>query len=298
MALQTSGAISINDIHVEAGGSSGSSVTINDTDVRALISKASGAASNFGEWYGASAGFVFTISSNVANANLRTLAVAAGWNQSSHVKAIVANGVYLYSTSTSNYGLTINGSWPSGVWLENDGFIAGKGGNGGQGCGLAFPSSQGNLGGSAGTAGGPALYVNTAVTIDNKRIVGGGGGGGGGGGSLVSGAVSPNAFICGGGGGGGRSNGSSGSGGTSGGWGTPGGSQGSNGSLSAAGSGGASGGQNPGYASRPGGAGGNYGYAGAAGPNGGKNGGGAGACTSGNSYITWWSTGTRNGTLG
>jgi len=54
MALQTSGAISLNDIHVEAGGSSGSSATINDTDIRGLISKGSGAASTFSEWYGAS----------------------------------------------------------------------------------------------------------------------------------------------------------------------------------------------------------------------------------------------------
>lgn len=54
MALQTSGAISLNEIHVEAGGSSGSSATINDTDIRALISKNSGAVMAFGEWYGAS----------------------------------------------------------------------------------------------------------------------------------------------------------------------------------------------------------------------------------------------------
>ena len=54
MALQNSGAISLNDIHVEAGGSSGSSATINDTDIRALISKGSGASMSFNEWYGAS----------------------------------------------------------------------------------------------------------------------------------------------------------------------------------------------------------------------------------------------------
>ena len=55
MALQTSGAISLNDLHVEAGGASGTSATINDTDIRAIISKASGAAMSFSEWYGASA---------------------------------------------------------------------------------------------------------------------------------------------------------------------------------------------------------------------------------------------------
>ena len=54
MALQTSGAISLNNIHVEAGGSSGTSATINDTDIRGLIGKGSGAQSSFSEFYGAS----------------------------------------------------------------------------------------------------------------------------------------------------------------------------------------------------------------------------------------------------
>lgn len=54
MALQTSGAISLNDIHVEAGGTSGTTCSINDSDIRALIGKASGATMSFSEWYGAS----------------------------------------------------------------------------------------------------------------------------------------------------------------------------------------------------------------------------------------------------
>ena len=55
MALQSSGAISLNDIHIEAGGSSGTQCSINDSDIRALISKSSGATMSFSEWYGASA---------------------------------------------------------------------------------------------------------------------------------------------------------------------------------------------------------------------------------------------------
>lgn len=54
MALQTSGTISLNDIHIEAGGSSGTNASINDVDIRGLISKASGATMSFNEWYGAS----------------------------------------------------------------------------------------------------------------------------------------------------------------------------------------------------------------------------------------------------
>lgn len=55
MALQTSGAISLNDIHIEAGGTSGSQAAINDADIRDMISKASGSQMSFNEWYGASA---------------------------------------------------------------------------------------------------------------------------------------------------------------------------------------------------------------------------------------------------
>ena len=37
MALQSSGAISLDDMHVELGESSGTTVSINDSDVRGLI---------------------------------------------------------------------------------------------------------------------------------------------------------------------------------------------------------------------------------------------------------------------
>ena len=37
MALPSSGAISLNQMHVEVGGSSGSTCTINDSDIRGLI---------------------------------------------------------------------------------------------------------------------------------------------------------------------------------------------------------------------------------------------------------------------
>lgn len=56
MALQTSGQISLNDLHVEAGGSSGSQVSLNDADVRDMIDKSSGAQSSISEYYGATSG--------------------------------------------------------------------------------------------------------------------------------------------------------------------------------------------------------------------------------------------------
>ena len=56
MPLPSSGAISLNQIHIEAGGSSGTQASINDADIRALIGKGSGVQMSFSEWYGASAG--------------------------------------------------------------------------------------------------------------------------------------------------------------------------------------------------------------------------------------------------
>lgn len=52
--IPTSGAISLNQMHTEVNGTSGSIVSINDADIRALISKGSGATMSFNEWYGAS----------------------------------------------------------------------------------------------------------------------------------------------------------------------------------------------------------------------------------------------------
>jgi hypothetical protein len=69
MALQTSGAISLNDLHVEAGGGSGSTATVNDSDIRGMIGKSSGAQASFSEYYGASSALYSATVSIPANAN-------------------------------------------------------------------------------------------------------------------------------------------------------------------------------------------------------------------------------------
>lgn len=55
MAVPSSGAISLNDFHVEAGGTSGTQAGMNDADIRALIGKGASTQMGFNEWYGASA---------------------------------------------------------------------------------------------------------------------------------------------------------------------------------------------------------------------------------------------------
>ena len=65
MALPSSGAISLNQMHIEAGGTTGTTASLNDSDIRGLIGKASGVAMSFSEWYGASAGWSPTMTVGV-----------------------------------------------------------------------------------------------------------------------------------------------------------------------------------------------------------------------------------------
>ena len=53
MAVPESGAISLNDLHVEAGGSSGTTVSFNDADIRDMRQKGSGGQASLNEYYGA-----------------------------------------------------------------------------------------------------------------------------------------------------------------------------------------------------------------------------------------------------
>jgi hypothetical protein len=304
MALPLSGTISLSQVNVELGVLASAIRSLNDSTTRTLFNKASGQIS-LSDGYGKANEFILTISSNQTNANLRTLAVNAGWNQTSIVIATINSGVYVSSNSTGTPALTVNGSWPGGVQLINNGFIVGRGGNGGNGAtSTPFPGiGQPQLrAGSAGEAGGLALSAGVAVSISNNGTIGGGGGGGGGGGSTfgeTGGVVGPAA--AGGPGGGGIGISSGGTTPSTEGWGGQFGTA-SGGTLTAAGAG----------LSFSGGTGGTGGGYGSSGGNGTKNtltadtiffsadgypGGAAGAAVSGNSNITWLATGTRLGSI-
>ena len=104
MALQTSGPISLNDIHVEAGGTSGTSATINDADIRGLtaasgytIPTGSGTAIDFGDFYGASALSAMTTTNYMRQASSGTTQFA-GYSEKVTTAGIVFNvggGFYL-----------------------------------------------------------------------------------------------------------------------------------------------------------------------------------------------------------
>ena len=309
MPLPSSGTITLTQIQTEFGGSAptnlteyyrgGAYVTSNNTNV-----PTSGAI-GLTNFYGATRQFAFTISSNQVNANLRALAVSAGWDQSAPLVATVASGVYINSNNTGVPALTVNGSFPAGVQLVNNGVIVGMGGAGG----------SGDLGSSLrnGSAGGTAIAASVAISVTNNGSVAGGGGGGGGG--AVRGQkgfnpyqYNPDEYSGGGGGGGGRCGVGVSSAGGAGGTGTSvtyNGGAGASGSIVAAGGGGYGGSSIYGL----GGAGGSGGDVGTAGSDGGAgsggnyvfanagSGGAAGAAASGNSNITWLVAGTRLGPL-
>lgn len=264
MTLPASGAISLSQVNVELGLSSTASINMGASNVRTLFGVASGAIS-MSNGYGKANQFAFTISSNQINSNLRTLAVNAGWNQSSKVVATINSGVTMYSNTTSTAALIVNGSFPGGVELINNGIIIGRGGNGG-----AYGS--GGPGGPGG-AGGTALAVSVPLSVrNNNAIYGGGGGGGGGDGNTICNSYGCTSFDAGGGGGG--IGGSSGGGGGS-----------TGGTLTSAGS------RSCLYL----GCGGNGGSYGAAGASAARAGGAGGSAVTGNSNITWLATGTRLG---
>jgi hypothetical protein len=127
--------------------------------------------------------YYVTISGSLSDVNLRTTAINNGWDQQRPLHFTIAGGSVL--NASSNNALTINGSYPRGVTLVNNGIIAGRGGQGGAG-GTARGDLQIAYGGAAGAAGGRGLLVQSAVTIFNNGIIAGGGGGGGGGGSTIA----------------------------------------------------------------------------------------------------------------
>lgn len=101
MPLQTSGAISLNQIHVEAGGSSGTQASINDSDIRALIGKSSGAQMSFSEWYGASA------SQTIASGN-SSYAAATQYSGPIHLMGVTNTLQVLITHYVSPISITIN----------------------------------------------------------------------------------------------------------------------------------------------------------------------------------------------
>ena len=79
MALQSSGQISLDDIHVEAGGTTGTQASINDADIRGLIGGTSESQMAFSDWYNVSSGASFVGSATLSFGRL------TDWNSSNRL---------------------------------------------------------------------------------------------------------------------------------------------------------------------------------------------------------------------
>ena len=227
-------------------------------------------------------GFAQTISADTSNYNLRTAAIAAGWDGAAPLIAniTIASGIVVDSTSTSTYAFDAGTTaYPDGssLALTSLGYIVGMGGAGGSASGGSNPGSPG----------GPALRIIASLptTIDNTSGTIGGGGGGGASSSSNRG------------GGGGRSGRTD----SAGGYGSSG--SGSPGTFTSGGKGsglygGAGGTTGPGGDSSSYGAGGGgWGASGGSFGGGAYSGGDGGAAVVGNAYITWVDTGLRYGSI-
>jgi len=162
----------MSEVNTELGYSSTALISLNDTAVRTLAAVPSGQIS-MSDLQGKGGTFAATYSSNTTSGlNLRTWALANGWNGTAAATITIGSGVYLQSSSNATPALTINGSWPGGVTVIVNGYVIGAGGPGGIGNSLT---------GANGSAGGDAisLGINCSVQIgSNGGIFGGGGGGG------------------------------------------------------------------------------------------------------------------------
>lgn len=165
MPVTSSGQISLNDLHIEVGGTSGTMCSFNDSDIRGLLDKGSSSQMRMNEWYGAQSAFPFTYSGNATTPqSMSTLASSAGWDGTVPVIMTIASSGSIHSNTTSSPSLTVD---VAGSTVINNGKIAGKGGG-------------------ANSNGGDAIKITvTGTTIQNNSgafIAGAGGGGSGSGG--------------------------------------------------------------------------------------------------------------------
>ena len=238
MALPASGNISFSQVNTELALSATAQIGMNDTAVRTLFGKASGAiamSDGFGKSNRVAVSHTFT--TNTPNASLNVTTIGGYSAGKSDITITVNSGVYLYATLFYISGLALTGGTTGDtVTLVNNGYIMGQGGLGG--------TSPNSTAAGNGLPGGNALSLGFNTTINNTNAsayIGGGGGGGGAGASSTNGKGS---YFGTGGGGGGSGGGAGGGGAAAGGAGGSIGSSGSNGSVSSgtAGGGGGSGG--------------------------------------------------------
>lgn len=248
MVLPTSGPLSLNDIHIEAGGSSGTTASLNDADIRGLIGKASGAQNAISEYYGASATPEIRFEVSAANGgDASPNTGGAGGKTLYTVQASSGTQFNIYAGGRGSDGNTTQGGGGGAGNILQDkatsvylvivggggaaGYFGGNGGSGGavNSGGLtgqpAYTNGGGN-GGGGGTGGDESANNVRYAGVDGDDWSGGalfGAGGEGGGTPSAGGGAAPgfnvNQLANGGQGGDAQATGDSGGGGGGGGYG-------------------------------------------------------------------------------
>jgi hypothetical protein len=173
MALQANGTISLTEVATEFGGTAPHQMSeYFGVDIGV---PASGSAIGLGNFYSKANKFVATITSNAQQLNLYTWLTSIGWDQNRKVELTINSGVYIWSDSTAVAALNMGGTYPKGLTIINNGYIIGKGGNGGSTALIAGAPAYT----VTPTPGGMAINLTGPATIDNTNgYIGGGGGGG------------------------------------------------------------------------------------------------------------------------
>lgn len=122
------------------------------------------------------------INNVVANYDLRTALINAGWDQIKPVSVYIKPSQFVIATSPSQVAISILGTFPGGIHIWNYGYIVGGGGLGGSGAVslTGASASQGTNGGYAMMVYNFPIFANE-FKLYNAGVIGGGGGGGGGG---------------------------------------------------------------------------------------------------------------------
>lgn len=224
MTLPSSGAISLRDIQTELTGSGGTQGDINTSAYRLLMSLGNNDAvlpdrSEFRWSYFKGKGVLKLYNNTtVTDYNIRNAANSGGYgstyNAGQTLISLTNDSAGVFAASSTAAHAIDTGTFTTGdkIYINNNGYIVGKGGKGGDG-GSAYASFPGRCaalaaGGSGGEAGGPAVIARFLTWITNNGTIGGGGGGGTGGPGSAS-----TVAVAGGGGGGGAGFGNGGNGG-------------------------------------------------------------------------------------
>lgn len=121
MPLQSSGQISLDDMHVEAGGTSGTQCSMNDSDIRGLVSAAANSQMTFSSFYGASSAWTATMTvGSFWGAFFGYLPVYNMGSMSDTTIDLLSNAsidsLYWVSNANSNFALIVNSVLPNSGW--------------------------------------------------------------------------------------------------------------------------------------------------------------------------------------